>query len=450
MAQQNLNIGLSREQIRAAVQADFVELYAALNSAYGTNLVPRLLNSGLSDSQVLDFTRANFADLYAAVKAQGLTGAPRYLNAGLSSDQLRAATQANFTDLYTLLGGAKPLYPMLGLMASPPAATWKGDGTTTIAGAVTYNQLSGVWRYLNATATHASGYYQATPSTAEVFVADTYVPSADEVDLRFLRFNSSIMVFVNRQPISATAFTTDASGSANLLQLRFAGTPLEGQPKRIRVYGINILFAGMYISFGKTAALPTGNRPVMALETDSYGGDTGGVTGLGFYRSCFEALGYDVVIDPVGSTSYLTGAGATAAATRMTNRIGVLPAAPTRIGLFLAFNAQGGDMGLLATNHAATIAAKEAVWPGVPVDTWGPWTPQGETANLALVKNALIASAAANNSKFFDIANIINASNAATYGYAAEAPNYVHPNVAGHTYLGEQMALRGRAGGLLV
>lgn len=104
MAQQNLNIGLSREQIRAAVQADFVELYAALNSAYGTNLVPRLLNSGLSDSQVLDFTRANFADLYAAVKAQGLTGAPRYLNAGLSSDQLRAATQANFTDLYTLLG----------------------------------------------------------------------------------------------------------------------------------------------------------------------------------------------------------------------------------------------------------------------------------------------------------------------------------------------------------
>lgn len=106
MVQQNLNIGLSREQIRAAVQADFVELYAALNSAYGTNLVPRLLNSGLSDSQVLDFTRANFADLYAAVKAQGLTGAPRYLNAGLSSDQLRAATQANFTDLYTLLGAA--------------------------------------------------------------------------------------------------------------------------------------------------------------------------------------------------------------------------------------------------------------------------------------------------------------------------------------------------------
>lgn len=39
MAQQNLNIGLSREQIRAAMQADFVELYAALNSAYGTNLV---------------------------------------------------------------------------------------------------------------------------------------------------------------------------------------------------------------------------------------------------------------------------------------------------------------------------------------------------------------------------------------------------------------------------
>ncbi|MCK1663388.1 hypothetical protein [Bradyrhizobium sp. 151] len=133
MTQQNLNIGLSREQIRAAVQADFVELYAALNSEYGTNLVQRLLNSGLSDSQVLDFTRANFADLYAAVKAQGLTGVPvfvpayaivasglllpvaPYLNAGLSSDQLRAATQANFTDLYTLLGGVNAYNPVVAL-----------------------------------------------------------------------------------------------------------------------------------------------------------------------------------------------------------------------------------------------------------------------------------------------------------------------------------------------
>jgi sulfite exporter TauE/SafE len=113
MGQQNVNTGLSRNQIRAAVQADFIELYATINSAYGLNLVPRLLNNGLSESQVLDFTRANFTDLYAAVKAQGLTTSPRYLNAGLSTDQLRAATQANFTELYTLLVSAASFAPSL-------------------------------------------------------------------------------------------------------------------------------------------------------------------------------------------------------------------------------------------------------------------------------------------------------------------------------------------------
>jgi lysophospholipase L1-like esterase len=348
------------------------------------------------------------------------------------------------------LGGLRALYPVLGVLASPPTATWKGNGTTAITSPVTYNQLSGVWRYLNATATHASGYYQVTPSTAQGFIADTETAS-DEVDLRFLRFNSSINIFVNRQPISATGFTTDAAGSADLLQLRFAGTPLEGTVKRIRVYGRNVLFAGMYISTGKTAAIPTNNRPVYAIEGDSYTADTGaGAPGLAYYRYCFEALGYDVVMDGVGSTGYLTAAGATAAETRMTNRIGVLPYAPDRIGILLGLNDAGGNMTTLATNHAATVAAANTAHPGVPVDTWGPWTPQGETANLALVKNALIASAAANNSAYFNIADIINSGNKATYGLASEAPNYVHPNADGHIFLGGQMAFLGRAAGIMV
>lgn len=110
MAQQNLNTGLSREQIRAAVQADFVDLYASMNSTFATSLVPRLLNTGLSASQILEYTRSNFADLYAAAKAQGLTTSPQYLNAGLAPAQLRAATQANFTELYTLLGGLPTNY----------------------------------------------------------------------------------------------------------------------------------------------------------------------------------------------------------------------------------------------------------------------------------------------------------------------------------------------------
>lgn len=156
------------------------------------------------------------------------------------------------TALFRLLGIVRPLYSVLGAMTSPPTATWKGDGTTTIVGAVTYNQVSGVWRYLNATATHASGYYQTTPNTGQGFIADTET-AADEVDLRFLRFNSSIMVFVNRQPIASSSFTTDAAGSANLLQLRFAGTPLSFPPNKCP-------------AFCKRNSLPSASRCRMLRE----------------------------------------------------------------------------------------------------------------------------------------------------------------------------------------
>ncbi len=348
-------------------------------------------------------------------------------------------------------GGLAPLYAVPGVMASPPVATWKGDGTSTISSPVSYSTASGAFRILNATSQHASLYTQASPSAGMATVYETIVQNADSVDLRFRRNNITMMVFVDDAPISNTIFSTNGDGNEDILQLRFAGTAYEGVPKRIKVIGINILWAGIRISAGGTASAPTVNRPVVAILGDSYTQGIGAPSaGMTFARWCFGALGYDILPEGVGGTGYLTGAGSTAAVTRMTARIGALPAAPSRIALCLGYNDAGGNMTTLAANHAAVVAAANSEWPGVPVATFGPWTPLGETANLLLVRNALAASAGANNSKFIDIANIINSGNAAAYGLSSEAPGYVHPNESGHQYLGEQMALVARAAGLPV
>ncbi|UFW75196.1 hypothetical protein [Bradyrhizobium sp. WU425] len=139
MAQKNLNDGLSAEQLRAAAQANFVELYGLLNTAYGLSLSPLNLNTGLSSDRILAIVRANFIQLYAALTSQGVASSPQYLNVGLSQRQLRAVAQADFTELYTLLGGAN-----VWLAALPPGYGYRywvdGNGNNQL---ILYQDASG-------------------------------------------------------------------------------------------------------------------------------------------------------------------------------------------------------------------------------------------------------------------------------------------------------------------
>ncbi|WP_158671927.1 SGNH/GDSL hydrolase family protein [Bradyrhizobium guangdongense] len=131
MAQQNLNDGLLPEQLRLAGQANFVELFSLLNTAYALDLSPINLNVGLSPSQIVTAARQNFSQIYAALNQQGVSISPRYLNAGLTQDQLIAAAQANFTDLYATLTGTNGA-PM---PASVASLTALGDSMTADANA---------------------------------------------------------------------------------------------------------------------------------------------------------------------------------------------------------------------------------------------------------------------------------------------------------------------------
>ncbi|MCK1568983.1 hypothetical protein IVB08_34560 [Bradyrhizobium sp. 173] len=256
MAQQNLNIGLSREQIRAAVQADFVELYAALNSAYGTNLVPRLLNSGLSDSQVLDFTRANFTDLYAAVKAQGLTGAPRYLNAGLSSDQLRAATQANFTDLYTLLGTVN------GMMADFAGGAFRGSVQTFA-------------RNSAATRVTAAKLYESVSANVLRLTYDKRSGKAlgaliEESAQNLIR-NAVFAGLVDGTIGSGGSYPTNfqTSNSIAMPPIDVSAITVNGQPgMRLRIHGTPAASGGYFLQFDSTTGITVAVNDVLMTQLD--------------------------------------------------------------------------------------------------------------------------------------------------------------------------------------
>ena len=350
---------------------------------------------------------------------------------------------------YTLLQGVRGLLTVPGLMANPPSAAWRGSGTTGITSPVTVEHDNAAIRYLNAVSTHASGSYQVNPDASEAMVFE-FVTAATLIDIRVLRFNSTFFVFVDNELISLTEFSTDSAGSADILALDFTGTPKANTSKKIKLIGVNMLFSRVFLSTGASATLPSPNRPLVAVLGDSYtqGSGTSDATKMGagvtWARHCLDALGYDYLPEGVGSTGYLTAAGPTAAATRMSDRLGVIPHTPAFVLLALGFNDAGGDMGVLATNYAATVAAANTAFPGVPVVTQGPWTPVGATANLILVKNALIAAAATASSQFIDIQDIINTSNMAIY---TDVDN-THPNVAGHAFLGNAIAQRMLAAGL--
>lgn len=343
-----------------------------------------------------------------------------------------------------LLTQRRRLQSVPGLMADPPTATWRGSGTTGISSAVTISKSSGKFRFLNAIATHASTYYVSSPSSGQAFVVD-FVTSAAQVDIRLLRFNSQFNVFVDNAPISATKFVTDSAGSADILALDFTGTEKETSSKRIKLIGFNIQFNGVYLSAGADAAAPTTNRRIAAILGDSYTQGSGATSaGETWARYCFDALGYDIMPEGVGGTGYLTGAGTTAAATRMTDRIGVMPHAPNLIAVALGYNDAGGNMTTLATNCATTIAAARAAWPSARIVIIGPWTPLGTTTNLDLVRSTLITAAATAGVTFLDTLGIITAANSAAYGYG----DNVHANVDGYAYIGHQLALRGLSLGL--
>lgn len=336
-----------------------------------------------------------------------------------------------------LLGGPKSLVPVKGVMSDPPTATFRGTGTTPISSAQQIAPFAATMLNINAIKAHGSGYYQCDPSVSMAFIQE-WVTDAPIVDIKMLKNNSNFVVLVDDQPIQAAPFTTDSSGQPDILAVDFSATATPSKARRFTWFGINMLTYGFYVGSSYSVSKPA-SKPLAAIVSDSYAQGTGANgTAQTWARYCFKALGYDFLPEGVGSAGYLS---VTTPASRITDKIGNMPVAPALVVLALGYNDAGGNQANIAASHAACVAASRALWPSVRVVTMGPWTPLGATAGLTTVKNTLMASAAANGSRFIDIENIINASNASIY----TGPDLAHPTASGHPFLGAQSALRFRA-----
>lgn len=322
------------------------------------------------------------------------------------------------------------------------ALTFGGTAASSIANKTTYQQNNAVFRWNSIDPRQnvgSSGYfgnanYLGVHSTIEVVV------NATVVDFRILGFTTGFDVLIGdparpgvwRELSPSAQFTTGASGSS-LLTLTW---PTKAQ-RLVRIVGFNLGSGGAFVSSTDILIAPSYTRPPLAFFFgDSYTFGNGATIPTTNYANVLCGIkGWECLQDGIGGTGW-TSTTTSLPNTRVTNDLALRTNAPNKIICALGYNDAGGNMTTLASNFATAIATMKADFPSATIQVLGPWTPLGETPNLATVKTTLQTACASAGVTFVDISTIITAANSSIY----TGPDNVHPNQAGHTYLGQQIA----------
>lgn len=346
---------------------------------------------------------------------------------------------------------SKAIARLTTVMDAPPTITQSTGSSSSITSATQYTAANAVFRYtgqpLSANpASLGSGWRAPTKNGGSsdfgMYWVQEWRSNASELEIRLLNYSTSVDVKVDGQPIRATKFTTSAAGSAERIKIDWTADASPTKSRLYRMEGYNHIFGGIWTNPGATVAYPTelDGRPLMAWMSDSYGVGSNGIVGRTVCPLVASILGYDNYHDAVGSMGW-NSTGANIPATRFSDRIGYLAAAPTAIVTALGFNDSGGADFTTAFNTWADAAL--AKWPSAKYFILGPWTPVGSGANLNTVASRLSAAAAGKGMAFVPISDIVNAGNKATY---TDADN-THPIQVGHQFLARNIApLLSRAG----
>ncbi|MCK1536879.1 MULTISPECIES: right-handed parallel beta-helix repeat-containing protein [unclassified Bradyrhizobium] len=279
MAQKNLNDGLSAEQLRAAAQANFVELYGLLNTAYGLSLAPLNLNAGLSPDRTLATARANFIQLYAALASQGVSSSPQYLNVGLSQRQLRAVAQADFTELYTLLGTAGIRFYVNGSTGSDSNPGTQAQPWQTVSKVNAFNFI------MVASVLFAGGQTFTGSLTAKQGI--TYDSYGSGLATISVATNTSAIVSTNQSNVTIRNLNVSGGGGASGSGVRILNT--SGNSSNVTVSNVTATgFAAQGIeanaSSGQISNLNIANCTVSNCTTGVTGsGETAGIKLSGVY-----------------------------------------------------------------------------------------------------------------------------------------------------------------------
>ena len=254
-------------------------------------------------------------------------------------------------------------------------------------------------------------------------------------DLRFTAYNSSFQVFVNGERLSASAFTTDASGGRYVLTLDFTSRAI----RTIRVVGFNMRFVGVLVQSTAQIWKPVEpRRPKAWVLGDSYTFGTGATdTTASANIIMAECLGLDILTDGVGGAGW-TGSTSGTPAQRITTKLTPLTHDPEIIFFDLGYNngASTPNVPAIETGINDAVAAARTIKPNARLIAFGPATPQGSTTNLTTVKNTIIARCTALGVSFIDVEGWITMNNESFY----IGVDNVHPTPEGHRYLGERKA----------
>ena len=294
------------------------------------------------------------------------------------------------------------------------------------------------FRFFGTTLTNisASGYYGNGVSNARHSIFE-WSTNSQRVDIRLVGLNTSGVLYVDGEQVSASTVTTDASAAGYRYSLDFGSAAW----RAFRWVAYNNGFGGIYIDGTATMGAPiTVERPYAWSLGDSYEGAVGAANAASTHiLTMAEALGLNLLSDGLSGSGW-NSTSTSAPDARAAAALAGISQTPQYVFLDLGFNDAGGNMTTAATAFDATVAAIRAEYPSVTIICFGPATPVGATANLDLVRDMLIARCAANNVAFVDVRNWVNATNKVRY----TGVDNTHPTAEGYVFLGALRAVKVR------
>jgi lysophospholipase L1-like esterase len=314
--------------------------------------------------------------------------------------------------------------------------TWNGGVGATMATPAAFGVTNtAFFRFTGAGPANigGSGYYGDSVQNGTACTWE-WTTDASKMDIKLSGSNTKAVLFVNGQRIDTNGITTDASGAGYLYSLDWAGVAV---PRTYKLFAVNSAFKSVATNSTAKVWAPIEPRKPLAYGLgDSYMFGTGATTvaDAAFDHMC-QFLGLEGLPDGIGGSGW-NSAGATAPATRATNKLTALTYKPDYVFLDLGYNDAGGNMTTLAASFDATVTAIKAAVPKAKIIAFGPATPLGATANLTLVKNAVSARCTAGGIPFIDVENWVDGTNKSVY---TDVDN-VHPKPAGHAYIGARKA----------
>ncbi len=279
----------------------------------------------------------------------------------------------------------------------------------------------------------SSGYYGNSAGNG-THCSFEWATNSQRVDVRLIGLNSNLVLYVDGKQVSASAVTTDASGSSYIYALDFGSVAW----RDFKLIGFNNAFGGIRVDSTATVSAPlAAEKPLGWSLGDSYTAGSGVENaGSGHISVMADVIGIDVLPDGIGGTGW-TSASGNAPAARITTKLGGLTRVPDYVFFDLGYNDAGGNMTTAAAAFDAAVAAAEAEAPDARIICFGPATPLGTSTNLDAVRAMLIARCAFHGIPFVDARDWVNATNKVRY----TGGDNIHPSATGHKFLGARRAV---------